>query len=103
MYISILLFFKQICRGHRQTVIIFYCIIETLLNCPLYYFILPLFLKVGITVHFQYFLRMEELVLLHDTFDLDYKGVIEKSAVDAMKVFVNFAVTNIVIPHENCV
>lgn len=46
---------------------------------------------------------MDELVLLHDTFDLDYKGVIEKSALDAMKVFVNFAVTNIVIPHETCV
>nr|XP_022328554.1 uncharacterized protein LOC111127600 isoform X1 [Crassostrea virginica] len=42
-------------------------------------------LEVGITVHFQYFLRMDELVLLHDTFDLDYKGVIEKSALDAMK------------------
>lgn len=54
-------------------------------------------------MHFQYFLKKDELVLLHDTFDLDYKGVIEKSALDAMKVFVNFAVTNIVIPHENCV
>ncbi|XP_061187984.1 uncharacterized protein LOC133196050 [Saccostrea echinata] len=42
-------------------------------------------LEVGITVHFQYFLRRDELVLLHDTFDMDYKDVIQNSALDAMK------------------
>lgn len=40
----------------------------------------------AITVHFQYFIRKDELSLLHDKFDLDYRGPIESSALDAMKV-----------------
>lgn len=42
-------------------------------------------LEVAITVHFQYFIRKDELSLLHDKFDLDYRGPIESSALDAMK------------------
>lgn len=42
-------------------------------------------LEVAITVHFQYFIRKDELPLLHDKFDLDYRGPIESSALDAMK------------------
>lgn len=40
----------------------------------------------AITVHFQYFIRKDELPLLHDKFDLDYRGPIDSSALDAMKV-----------------
>lgn len=40
----------------------------------------------AITVHFQYFIRKDELSLLHDKFDLDYRGPIESSGLDAMKV-----------------
>ncbi|XP_048778067.1 uncharacterized protein LOC125681856 [Ostrea edulis] len=42
-------------------------------------------LEVLLTVHFQYFLRKDLLVLLHDTFDLDYSDIIKTSALDAMK------------------
>lgn len=44
-----------------------------------------IYLQVLLTVHFQYFLRKDLLVLLHDTFDLDYSDIIKTSALDAMK------------------
>ncbi|XP_062579680.1 uncharacterized protein LOC134241662 [Saccostrea cucullata] len=42
-------------------------------------------LEVRITAYLQYFLRKDELVLLHDKFDLDYQSVMETSALDALK------------------
>ncbi|XP_061187985.1 uncharacterized protein LOC133196051 [Saccostrea echinata] len=42
-------------------------------------------LEVRITAYLQYFIRKDELVLLHDKFDLGYKSVMETSALDALK------------------
>lgn len=38
------------------------------------------------TAYLQYFLRKDELVLLHDAYDTDYKDIIKNSALDALKV-----------------
>lgn len=37
------------------------------------------------TAYLQYFLRKDELVLLHDAYDTDYKDIIKNSALDALK------------------
>ncbi|XP_033725648.1 uncharacterized protein LOC117315528 [Pecten maximus] len=42
-------------------------------------------LEVGLTVYFQYFLRKEDLPLLHAAYDIYYKDVIKTSAQDALK------------------
>lgn len=39
-----------------------------------------------ITAHVQYFLRRDELHLLHAAYDLYYEDVMRSSAVDALKV-----------------
>lgn len=38
------------------------------------------------TAYLQYFLRKDELVLLHDAYDTDYKDIVKNSALDALKV-----------------
>ncbi|XP_069107759.1 uncharacterized protein [Argopecten irradians] len=42
-------------------------------------------LEVSVTVYFQYFLRMEDLPLLHAAYDLYYEDVMKTSATDAVK------------------
>lgn len=42
------------------------------------------------TAYLQYFLRKDELVLLHDAYDTDYKDIIKNSALDALKVNLYF-------------
>ena len=42
--------------------------------------------KVELTAHLQYMIRKDELVALHDAYDLDYKDTIETRALDALKV-----------------
>lgn len=42
-------------------------------------------LEVRLVVNFQYFLRKEDLPLLHKQFDVYYKDVMKSSAVDALK------------------
>merc|ERR1711976_1080934 len=42
-------------------------------------------LEVWITVSFQFFLRKEELPLLHKAYDIYYENVLEKNALDALK------------------
>lgn len=42
-------------------------------------------LEVKMTAYLQYFLRKDELVLLHDAYDTDYKDIIKNSALDALK------------------
>lgn len=42
-------------------------------------------LEVELTAHLQYMIRKDELVALHDAYDLDYKDTIETRAVDALK------------------
>ncbi|KAJ8019807.1 hypothetical protein HOLleu_41547 [Holothuria leucospilota] len=42
-------------------------------------------LEVELDCSFQYFLRIEDLKLLHDTFDLRYKEVMRENARDALK------------------
>ena len=39
----------------------------------------------SISVEFQYFLIKEDLKLLHDTFDIRYRSIIESNAKDALK------------------
>jgi hypothetical protein len=39
--------------------------------------------KVQLTAHLQYVIRTDELVALHDAYDLDYKDTIETRALDA--------------------
>lgn len=43
-------------------------------------------LEVGVTVHFQYFLRKDDLKLLHAAYDVYYEDVMKTSATDALKV-----------------
>ena len=43
-------------------------------------------LQVDLDLNLQYFLRSEELVKLHNKYDLDYEGVMKSSALDAVKV-----------------
>lgn len=42
-------------------------------------------LEVELTAHLQYMIRKDELVALHDAYDLDYKDTIETRALDALK------------------
>ncbi|XP_060073151.1 uncharacterized protein LOC132552967 [Ylistrum balloti] len=42
-------------------------------------------LEVEVTVYFQYFLRKEDLTLLHAAYDLYYEDVMKSSATDAVK------------------
>ncbi|XP_048777110.2 uncharacterized protein LOC125681186 [Ostrea edulis] len=42
-------------------------------------------LEVKMTAHLQYFLRKDQLVLLHDTYDTDYRDIVKNSALDALK------------------
>ncbi|XP_022104456.1 uncharacterized protein LOC110986673 [Acanthaster planci] len=42
-------------------------------------------LEVKLDCNFQYFLRPEDLKLLHDTYDLQYEETLQNSAVDALK------------------
>ncbi|KAK3083265.1 hypothetical protein FSP39_017936 [Pinctada imbricata] len=42
-------------------------------------------LEVKMNVNFQYFLRKDELKLLHKTYDVYYKDVVESKAIDAIK------------------
>ncbi|XP_038079063.1 uncharacterized protein LOC119746287 [Patiria miniata] len=42
-------------------------------------------LEVSLDCTFQYFLRPEDLKLLHDTYDLQYEDTLRNSAVDALK------------------
>ncbi|XP_033728421.1 uncharacterized protein LOC117317661 [Pecten maximus] len=42
-------------------------------------------LEVGVTIYFQYFLRKEDLTLLHAAYDLYYEDVMKSSATDAVK------------------
>lgn len=41
--------------------------------------------KVAMDCTFQYFLRVEDLALLHDTFDLQYEDILRTNAIDAIK------------------
>lgn len=52
------------------------CIVYRLMYC----------LQVKMTAHLQYFLRKDQLVLLHDTYDTDYRDIVKNSALDALKV-----------------
>jgi hypothetical protein len=38
------------------------------------------------TAHMQYFLRQDQLVLLHDAYDTDYRDIVKNTAMDALKV-----------------
>ncbi|CAC5368306.1 unnamed protein product [Mytilus coruscus] len=42
-------------------------------------------LEVQVTAHFQYAIRKNELISLHDAYDLGYKEVMKSSALDAVK------------------
>lgn len=42
-------------------------------------------LEVKMTANLQYFLRADELVLLHDAYDTDYRDIVKNSALDAVK------------------
>ncbi|OWF44238.1 uncharacterized protein LOC110458644 [Mizuhopecten yessoensis] len=42
-------------------------------------------LEVGVTVYFQYFLRVEDLQLLHAAYDIYYEDLMKSSATDAVK------------------
>lgn len=42
-------------------------------------------LEVAMDCTFQYFLRVEDLALLHDTFDLQYEDILRTNAIDAIK------------------
>ena len=42
-------------------------------------------LEVQITAYFQYVIRKDELVNLHDAYDLDYEEIMESNALDALK------------------
>ncbi|XP_063412520.1 uncharacterized protein LOC134695237 isoform X1 [Mytilus trossulus] len=47
-------------------------------------------LEVEVSVNFQYVIRKDELISLHDTYDLEYKEIMKSSALDALKsVFSN--------------
>ncbi|XP_045168927.2 uncharacterized protein LOC123531754 [Mercenaria mercenaria] len=50
-------------------------------------------LEVSITAHAQYFLRQDELPLLHDAYDIYYEDVMKTSAVDALKGAIPIYVT----------
>ena len=43
--------------------------------------------QVSITAHAQYFLRKDELPLLHSAYDVYYEDVMRRRAIDAIKVF----------------
>ncbi|XP_052079824.1 uncharacterized protein LOC127717989 isoform X1 [Mytilus californianus] len=42
-------------------------------------------LEVDVTVNFQYVIRKDELISLHDTYDLEYEEIMKSSALDALK------------------
>ena len=42
-------------------------------------------LQVNIDCSFQYFLRREDLKLLHDAYDLQYEDILRNNAIDALK------------------
>jgi len=45
-----------------------------------------IYFKVKITASMQYFLRKDELPLLHAAYDIYYEDVMKSKAVDAIKV-----------------
>ena len=50
--------------------------------CHLFYVV---FNQVNIDCFFQYFLRRDDLKLLHDTYDLQYADIFRSNAIDALK------------------
>lgn len=45
-----------------------------------------IYFQVEVSVNFQYVIRKDELISLHDTYDLEYKEIMKSSALDALKV-----------------
>lgn len=75
---------RFICFNRKQNRITTHNATNTAYDNHLYLF--TFFKKVEITVHIQYFLRKDELKLLHDAYDLYYEDVVRSSAIDALKV-----------------